>query len=274
MSGTTGTKTGGNTKPQSKREIRGRNWFLTINNPSFSDDTKIRELEKYCFQYEKGESGTIHIQAVIGFKNPISFNSVKKMFNTAHIEPVKSINEALDYCNKSNTSISCNWSRGFKPQTPIKIIKELRPFQQKIVDNINFHDDRKINWYYDTHGNIGKTSLAKYLCVKYNALYVNGKGADMRYAVANWENKNELICIFGFARSLEGKISYTGIEDIKDGLFFSGKYESSMTIMNSPYIICLANWYPDTSEMSKDRWNIIKLDDNEDETSNGNSHCV
>lgn len=31
-------------------------------------------------------------------------------------------------------------------------------------------------------------------------------------------------------------ISYTGIEEVKDGAFFSGKYESGMIVMNYPHI--------------------------------------
>jgi len=250
----------GNTKTPRKR---GRNWQITINNPTLEDDTKIRGLEKFIFQYEQGEKGTIHIQGMIGYKNPVSFESIKKILPTAHIEMANNYKALLEYCKKSETSISRYWQIGFET-SPLKIITELRPWQQELINDINFDDDRSIHWYYDTNGNIGKTAIAKYICTKYNAIYLSGSSADMKFAVSTLQDKKNLICVFGFVRQQEGKISYAGIEQIKDGIFFSGKYESNMCIYDPPHIICLANFAPDTTMLSTDRLKITDLTVNMD----------
>lgn len=58
---------------------------------------------------------------------------------------------------------------------------------------------------------------------------------------------------------MENYVSYEAIESVKDGIFFSGKYESGMTIFNQPHIICFANFAPDIGKMSSDRWKIFEL---------------
>ena len=53
-----------------------------------------------------------------------------------------------------------------------------------------------------------------------------------------------------------GKISYDGLENLKDGLLFSGKYESGMSRFPSPILIVLSNNFPDLSKMGSNRFRI------------------
>jgi len=233
---------------------RSRFWFLTINNPDDTDAQKIRGMkEKWVFQYERGEvKGTLHIQATLGFKNPVDFTKIKEWFPRAKIERAKQVEACVKYCSKSDTRVDGPWSQGFY----IPPIRILRPWQKKIVDDLLVQNDRQLLWISDINGGIGKTFLAKYLVENYNAIYINGSAKDMKCAIASWANKDDLICIFGFPRSKDGMISYAGIEEIKDGLFFSSKYEPVMINMRSPRILILANFDPDKKEMSSDRWDI------------------
>lgn len=100
---------------------QSRRWCFTINNPddreeSFykSDEAFINYLEdmehrKYCvFSREKGEEcGTIHIQGFIIFTIGKRFDTVKKLFPSAHIEQSRGSNtQNRDYCTKSETHVS------------------------------------------------------------------------------------------------------------------------------------------------------------------------
>lgn len=146
---------------------------------------------------------------------------------------------------------------------PLKLITELYEWQQNILDHIKTEpDDRTINWIYETEGNRGKTALIKLLCAKHNALLVGGKAGDAKYLVTKYEETQGCypqLVIFSFPRTIEEYVSYTAVEEIKDGVFCSTKYECKMVVMNSPHILCFANFYPDESKLSADRWNIINI---------------
>lgn len=111
---------------------------------------------------------------------------------------------------------------------------------------------REITWFIDYEGNNGKTFLAKFLVANHRAYYVNGgKRADIIHA---W--RGEQIVVFDFSRekadAMEGM--YGCIEQIKNGIAFSGKYESRVKNYPVPWVICFSNWRPDTDKLSDDRW--------------------
>ena len=51
------------------------------------------------------------------------------------------------------------------------------------------------------------------------------------------------------------------MEAIKNGCFFSGKYESGMVRFNSPHILVFANEPPERTKLSQDRWCVFALRD-------------
>ena len=125
---------------------------------------------------------------------------------------------------------------------------------------------RTVYWYYDYVGNTGKTQLSKYLCVKEEALILGGRSADMKYGVIKFIEKKGYaprLIIFDIPRSSRDYVSYQGIEEIKNGLFFSGKYESDMCVFNNPHVICFANSPPEIEKLSRDRWVIRDINKND-----------
>ena len=64
---------------------------------------------------------------------------------------------------------------------------ELYAWQRKALDIYNGEaDSRKIHWFWEPEGNQGKTAFAKHICLKGEAIYVNGKAADCKAATAAW----------------------------------------------------------------------------------------
>lgn len=251
----------GNTS-SSPHNPRCRYWSITVNNFTADDEMTLKLLghKRLVYQIESGEEKTSHIQAHIEFKNARSFSSLKKKLTTAHIEKVRNREASIDYCQKEESRERGPYLFGFPK--PIKLITKMRPWQQKIIDLINGEaDDRTIHWVWDEEGGIGKTALAKYICSNYNALYLNGKASDIKYLISKWietdeKRKDDLVCLFNYSRTVEEYVSYQALEEIKDGIFMSTKYESNMVIMNSPHVIVFANFKPNVSALSKDRWNI------------------
>jgi len=248
---------------------RYRNWCFTLNNPTeeeeFSLKVFLEKAAKYVYQLEEGENKTPHLQGYFELKNNSTFSAVKnKIGERFHLEICRNKDASIKYCQKAEGRLKEPVVKGFP--RPLKIIQTLRNWQQEIVDIIDKEaDDRTIHWIWESTGGTGKTALCKYICVNYNAVYCNGKSSDINYMLKclfeeDESKKDDLICIFDFTRSLENYVSYQAIESVKNGIIFSGKYESAQLLFNAPHVLCFANFPPDTEKLSADRWKIKKID--------------
>ena len=135
---------------------------------------------------------------------------------------------------------------------------QLRPWQERLVTSLIQETKtatRTVHWYWEAVGMTGKTTMATYLTRNHNAFYcTGGKTNDICHAY-----NEEKIVVFDFARSLQEHINYQAIEMLKNGILFSGKYNSSMKIFDPPALVCFANYPPDESKLSADRWNIVNI---------------
>lgn len=269
-SGTTGTDGGNTNSPSVDKSKKYRNYFFTWNNPDISGFQLAQQFDsyegtKYVFQLEVGDSGTKHFQGIVSWKNARTWSGMKKEFPKWHFEVCKDIKCASTYCSKRKGRLEGPWFKGFKIKKDLKTIENLYKWQQQIEELLNQPaDDRKIYWLVDRDGNLGKTALCKYICNRYNALYVSGKAADIKYGITQYLENNELdIVLLDFPRSLEQFVSFDAIESVKNGIFFSSKYESGMVMFNSPHVFCFSNFIPDTSSLSEDRWVKCYVEDGE-----------
>jgi hypothetical protein len=119
---------------------------------------------------------------------------------------------------------------------------------------------RKIIWYVDLDGNTGKTYFAKwrYQLDKFTAV-VQGDDAKNIYHIISKRTNDTKTFIMDMSRSAKSLIDYHLIENVKNGYFQSGKYNSSMTIMKIPHVVIFANFTPKKFKLSLDRWDIRKL---------------
>lgn len=266
------------------KRIRARVWSITINNPTEEDMTQWHSLlntcDKYIWQKEMGESKTPHIQGHIVFKNPMSLTSLKKDLPRAHIEKTRNIKASEEYCQKLNTAIEGPFIKGYEEE---KTLEEMlldieykdvqwRDWQQNCIDILeNPVDKRKIYWYWERTGNVGKSYLAKYLCLKYNCIIASGKTGDIFNQLLNWRNNNpkELQIppvIIDNPRSEYGHINYSALESLKNGFIYSGKYEGGKVFGLSPHVIVFANAKNKENELSNDRIVETHLSDSESES--------
>jgi hypothetical protein len=235
-------------------------WLVTLPSAEIEASQLSQELSTFCkkfvFQKEKGkETGYIHWQIYISLKTKEYFATVKNLFpHNAHIEPVKDGWKAANYCKKSDTRIEGPYD---EKSVFLKTITNLYEWQKKILDNcLTEPDDRTINWIWESEGNRGKTQFCKYMAVKHKATVLgNGAFKDVAYAL----QENPKIVLFNITRDVEEKINYSVIEAVKDGMIFSGKYESKTKIFNSPHVYIFANFEPRVKAMSRDRWVITKI---------------
>jgi len=136
--------------------------------------------------------------------------------------------------------------------------------QLKILDILdNNVDDREVNWIYDEDGNSGKSYISKYLQLTRDTYYITGgKQNDILYGYQGQQN-----VVIDLARTYADNIEhiYTIIENLKNGQYLSTKYETKQKLFEIPHIIVMANFKPDMTKLSKDRWNIIDTDDYQEE---------
>ena len=68
------------------------------------------------------------------------------------------------------------------------------------------------------------------------------------------------ILILNLARSRGARLDYGGLEEIKDGHFFSSKYESGQCIFSPPHVVVFANSPPLDGELSEDRLVVHEIE--------------
>jgi hypothetical protein len=248
----------GNTKPVCRFQLYC--WTFTLKADTLSVEQLVSQLnhiaKKWTFQEERGnESDYLHYQGVFSLKNKEYFQTVKNLFpSSIHLEPCQNWWASVVYCTKTETR-----TRGpfFFGQPLIKTITTLYSWQLDCMDLMRGPvDDRKIYWLYESEGNVGKTSFAKYCAVHHGAcLLASGKTPDIAYALTD-DPKN---VIFNITRTQEERFNYQALEAIKDGVLFSAKYESKVKIFNPPHVFVFANFAPDRRAMSRDRWRIAQI---------------
>lgn len=252
---------GGNTESPARQGVQRRFWCFTYNNFDSVEilETTLRSLSDwYLFQEEVGENGTPHLQGTVCFKARCRLSELKPINPKIHWAPTKCVKSSILYCQKKETAVGRVWSHGIEVQEELDL-DEPYGWAMEVLNAIdNKPDKRTINWYWEPDGNVGKTSLCKYLVAKRGALMLTGKSNDMYYMLSKYPNRRRVILI-DVPRSGQDYINYGAIEQIKNGLCFSGKYDSDQLIFNCPHVFVFANEPPKVCEMSVDRWNIVRI---------------
>lgn len=257
--GTIGTMTVGNTRVR-HRVIK---WCLTLNNYTNDELGTIgllcSECDDYMYQMEMGENETPHIQGCFKFKKPKDLSALKVLLERAHWEKCNNWNASVKYCSKDDTRID----GPYKPVSKGILSGKLYVWQMLILKQLSMDPDaRTVNWVVDTVGNSGKTWLCKHIIQTHKkALYLSGQAKYMKYAIMESIDAGitPSILLLDIPRSSEGYVSYGGIEEIKNGMFFNVHYKAKMVVYDSPHVWIFANFWPDGSQLSMDRWNIIVL---------------
>jgi len=256
-----------------------KHWCFTLNNYTKEDISRILQVSeeivpRFVFQEEVGEEGeregnvgTPHLQGYLCFdkkRRPIRLFTEFLGHNRTHWSKTRNINASIQYCQKQKTRRGETFYRGIRKPYTINIT--LREWQIEIDKLLlDEPDDRTIEWIWEPDGCMGKTTFAKWLYLKHKGdiMVLSGKAADMKNAIIKFfgdYDKPPRIVLINIPRASLGFISYTGIEEIKDMLFYSGKYEGGMMCEQNPHVVCFANAEPDYTDMSRDRWNVRRIE--------------
>lgn len=255
----------GNTNSVAQNRISSsKYWCFVLNHWNGSDVSILLdelENEKYVFVSEVGKKGTPHLQGFVQFRSktrPSEKVSLKKI----HWEKCKGTYwQNVNYCTKTDGERWTNMELKKPIEDYFKF--EYKDWQKDIIDIINGPvDRRKIYWYWESVGGVGKSVFTRHLVLKKMADYVCGKRDDMKLIVSDKLEKYDInALIIDIPRNQGNNISYTFIEEIQNGMFSSGKYESKNVIFNVPHLIVFANFPPARGEdlMSENRWVVKEL---------------
>lgn len=223
----------------------------------------------YIYQLERGEkSGKLHFQVYFNLKEktrdgPLVKSSTAAGINGATFKPAsdKGKTALKEYCMKEETREEGPWA-----DTPIylgeDLIKVLRPWQKKIADLLDAQPHRrKIYWYYDADGGMGKSSFSKWMYFNHQVLTLTiGKASDLLNLV--YKMQGHRMYILDVSRTVPaGSMTelYMAIESVKNGYFVNTKYETGVACFAIPHVVVFSNHLPKKSALSADRWDIIDM---------------
>jgi len=137
------------------------------------------------------------------------------------------------------------------------------PWQKELMDLVELGpDERSVHWIYSIDGGVGKSAMYKHLI--YNNKLQPMRNATTRDLSCAWKCAD---VVFDFARDRgDEKINYSFMENVKDGISFSSKYESQAKLSDPNvhrFVICFANEHPDVKALTLGRWRIFAIEDNE-----------
>jgi len=137
---------------------------------------------------------------------------------------------------------------------------EWRPWQKELLAVLATPaDDRTIWWYVDPTGGAGKSTLVRTVvgtgdpCT---ATALSGRVADMAFAY-----QSEKAVFFDVSRTMAENVKHLAqfAEQLKNGMFFSTKYESVLKRFPSPHVVFFSNSEPPQGLWSADRCKLVHL---------------
>lgn len=135
---------------------------------------------------------------------------------------------------------------------------ELRPHQDALERELDADaNDREIIFVVDNTGGTGKSWFVKYMLRKrpndVQRLSI-GKRDDLAYAI----DESKSVFLFDIPRSQSEYLQYSILEQLKDGMIFSTKYQSrSKSLNRNAHVVVFMNEQPDRNALSQDRYKVI-----------------
>lgn len=275
---------------EKKKKYNYQYWDVVINN--YTIDTMqllptLPNLLKYCYQEEIGESGNKHLQCVLCFNKPITLRQLQQCtLKAMSARPINSWINALAYCHKMETRNGKVFSNipevmsrvreqvYIDPRLDYYKIEEFLPWQKSLYNmTLVKPHKRQIWWIYDEAGCRGKSQFMRTLRITEKSRIICCTGGSEKDIVNMINNKVEegmdllvenLTIIIDIPRCKEVNdnvcVSYSLLENLKNGFCVNTKYKAKDFDFNPPHIIVLANWLPDFSQMTSDKlieYNIV-----------------
>lgn len=259
-----------------KRPNAAVSWLFTWNNyPEDWEEQMAPRLQQKCFGYIIGQEGALadetpHLQGFLELKSkgrPIEYLGLPKQISWRAMGKNSSRLANVNYCSKEGKFIA--WGT-CKPKLSLELeasdvmsLEELPGWANELVGTVGGclppAEDRSIFWVWSSEGKMYKTETARHLAFHHDAVVIQG-GRKHVLAVA-FKNPAPIYMLL-VPRSDEGFVSYASIELLKDSLYMSafGTEATGMVNRKKPWVLVFANFPPDRSKLSVDRYQVVCVD--------------
>lgn len=259
----------GNAPESKKRSSGAKRWPFTWNNyPENWLEQMAPGLEscEWAAYYEVGKSGTPHLQGYVEFPikvRPAGYMGIptKIHWGDEYGKPCNGNRAAnLNYVSKDGKHAGGNLKI---PRKNPKI--EIYGWQLECAKQLEReYNSRDIFWWWSEDGLRGKSSMVRWLVDEKKGMMCSGKASDMKNAIMEQNEKDggwPDIVVFDVPRDSYAYLSYTGIEEIKNGVFYSSKYKGGQVSMPWPHVFVFCNFAPEMGNvhMSDDRFIVNEI---------------
>lgn len=252
---------------------------FTISDEGWSEEliNRIKKLsKKWGYQKEIGEkSGYVHWQGRISLHDKLRLSTIIKQIPikgkwTPTSKECSTGDRFYEYTTKEDTRVEGPWTdkeeQKFIPRQ-IREIETLLPWQNSVIEKIKQWDTRHIDVLVDMEGCRGKSILAGYA-------HCHGLGRRVP-SLNNYKDlMGMLMCMptskayfIDMPKAIDknslGEF-YAAMETLKDGYLFDTRYVFKEKWIDSPNIWVFTNQSINRTLLSKDRWRIWMISDNDE----------
>lgn len=148
----------------------------------------------------------------------------------------------------------------FHRPAPVLEVEEYREWQIGLNDELQQEaDDRKVIFITDPEGGKGKSwFIRKFMSEHYGkAQFLSvGKRDDLSYAVDEFKS----VFMFDIPRGNMEYLQYGILEQLKNRMIYSPKYESRTKILKSKvHVVVFSNEQPDYEKLTEDRYDVREI---------------
>ena len=144
-----------------------------------------------------------------------------------------------------------------------------KPWQQAVLDAVEQTPDRrKIQWIWESTGKVGKSWLATYLALTKNAIILEtGKQTDLIHVFSKRVTNIVIVDLVRTNETTEADRKhfldgmYSLAEKLKNGRMLTLKYDGTELYFPIPHVIFFANFEPDYTKWSADRYDVTNLNE-------------
>lgn len=221
--------------------------------------------KKWAFQLEQcPTTHRQHLQGRFSLKQKQRLSQIRSVFEGWHLSITSTENRDNQfYVLKEQTRISGPFA-DTDPVVPAHLLdRTWYPWQQRIIDAATVYDENKINCVVDNAGLNGKSLISHFIAASgLGSLIpcVNSSKDIMRLVMNKPKKPLYVIDIPRAINHTNFQELWAGIETVKSGYAYDDRYSFKEEFFARPQIWVFSNDVPPIRFITKERWNLWKID--------------